>query len=133
LPLFLIVLLPFLGALLPPLAIRAGRNGCAIATGAVTLTALAGLLSHAPAVLRGEVIHARLDWLPAIGLNANFFLDGLGLLFAGLILGIGALIILYARYYLSKNDSMPQFYTYLLMYKGPMYANVITKNNMIIG
>ncbi|MGF1622430.1 MAG: monovalent cation/H+ antiporter subunit A [Rhodomicrobiaceae bacterium] len=131
-PLFLIVLLPFLGALLPPLAIRAGRNGCAIATGAVTLTALAGLLSHAPAVMRGEVIHARLDWLPGLGLNANFFLDGLGLLFAGLILGIGALIILYARYYLSKNDSMPQFYTYLLLFQGAMVGIVLSDNILML-
>jgi NADH:ubiquinone oxidoreductase subunit 5 (subunit L)/multisubunit Na+/H+ antiporter MnhA subunit len=45
-------------------------------------------------------------WLPGLGLNANFFLDGLGLLFAGLILGIGLLIIIYARFYLSKKDPM---------------------------
>ena len=52
-------------------------------------------------MLRGEVIQTRIDWLPALGLNANFMLDGLGLLFALLILGIGLLIILYARFYLT--------------------------------
>ena len=61
----------------------------------VTLLALIGLLINAPAVLRGEVITARLDWMPGLGLNANFFLDGLGLLFASLILGIGLLIIIF--------------------------------------
>jgi len=132
LTLFLIVLLPFLGALLPALAIRGGRDLCAAATGAVSLAALGGLLSYAPAVMRGEVIQARIDWLPVLGLNANFFLDGLGLFFAGLILGIGVLIILYARYYLSKNDSMAQFYTYLLLFQGAMVGIVLSDNILML-
>ena len=63
----LIAALPFLGALLPGLMIRAGRNACAIATGSVTALALLGLLLHAPAVMGGEVIVARFEWLPALG------------------------------------------------------------------
>ncbi len=131
-PLFLIVMLPFLGALVPALSIRAGRNVCAGATGAVTLMALGLLLAHAPSVMRGEVFYARIDWLPWLGLNANFFLDGLGLLFASLILGIGALIILYARFYLSKNDSMAHFYTYLLLFQGAMVGIVLSDNILIL-
>jgi multicomponent K+:H+ antiporter subunit A len=99
----LIAALPFLGALLPGLMIRAGRNACALAAGAVTALALLMIGLHIPAVLRGEVIRTRIDWLPQLGLNANFMLDGLGLLFALLILGIGLLIILYARFYLSRR------------------------------
>ena len=52
----LIVLLPFLGAVLPPLMIRAGRDTCALVTGGVTAASLALLLTNAPAVFRGEVI-----------------------------------------------------------------------------
>ncbi|MEY4872695.1 MAG: multisubunit potassium/proton antiporter, PhaA subunit, partial [Pseudomonadota bacterium] len=108
----LIAALPFLGALLPGLMIRAGRTACATVTGSVTALALILLALQAPAVLRGEVVQTRIDWLPSLGLNANFMLDGLGLLFAGLILGIGLLIILYARFYLAKSDPMGVFYTY---------------------
>jgi len=128
----LIAALPFLGALIPGLMIRAGRNACAMMTGSVTLLALIGLLTHAPAVLSGEVIHVRIDWLPVLGLNANFFLDGLGLLFAGLILGIGLLIILYARFYLSKSDPMGQFYTYLLLFQGAMVGIVLSDNILLL-
>ena len=76
----LIAALPFLGALLPGLMIRAGRNACALVTGSFTALALLGVLLHLPAVMRGEVITARFEWLPGLGLNANFMLDGLGLL-----------------------------------------------------
>ncbi|MDO9525340.1 MAG: monovalent cation/H+ antiporter subunit A, partial [Gemmobacter sp.] len=112
----LIAALPFLGALLPGLMIRSSRNACAISSGIFSALALLGIMLHAPAVLRGEVIQTRIEWLPGLGLNANFMLDGLGLLFAGLILGIGLLIILYARFYLSKSDPMGQFYTYLMLF-----------------
>lgn len=130
--LFLIAALPFLGAVFPALLIRAGRNASASAAGAVTLLALIGLLINAPAVLRGEVLTARLDWLPGLGLNANFFLDGLGLLFAGLILGIGLLIILYARFYLSRDDPMGQFYAYLLLFQGAMVGIVLSDNVLLL-
>ena len=50
----LIAALPFLGALLPGLMIRAGRNSCATITFSVTGLALIGLLMNAPAVLRED-------------------------------------------------------------------------------
>ncbi len=128
----LIVMLPFLGAVLPALMIRAGRNACAIATGSVTLLAFALLLTHVPAVLRGEVIQAGWTWLPGLGLNVNFFLDGLGLLFAGLILGIGLLIIAYARFYLAKEDPMGTFYTFLLLFQGAMVGIVLSDNILLL-
>lgn len=130
--LFLIVAMPFLGALLPGLMNRAGRNACAATTFFVTLTAFAGLMTHVPSVMAGEVVMARLHWLPGLGLNANFMLDGLGLFFAGLILGIGLLIIAYARFYLSREDDMGEFYTYLLLFQGAMVGIVLCDNILML-
>ena len=128
----LIAALPFLGALLPGLMIRAGRNSCATITFSVTGLALIGLLMNAPAVLRGEVLTEGYTWLPALGLNVNFMLDGLGFLFALLILGIGLLIIAYARFYLSKSDPMGNFYTYLLLFQGAMVGIVLSDNILLL-
>ena len=128
----LIVMLPFLGAVLPALMIRVGRNACAISAGSVTALSLALLLGNAPAVLGGQVLWFGVDWLPALGLNVHFFLDGLGLLFAGLILGIGLLIILYARFYLAKEDPMGNFYTYLLLFQGAMVGIVLSDNILML-
>ncbi|MEY8881524.1 monovalent cation/H+ antiporter subunit A [Donghicola sp. XS_ASV15] len=130
--LFLIAALPFIGALLPGLMIQAGRNTCSTWTGIISLSALIGLLVHAPAVLRGEVITASVEWMPALGLNASFYLDGLGLLFGTLILGIGCLIILYARFYLSTKDPMGNFYTYLLLFQGAMVGIVLSDNILLL-
>jgi len=128
----LIVMLPFLGALLPALMIRAGRNACAITSGTMTLLSLLLLLTNVPEIMRGEVVKAGWQWLPGLGLNVNFFLDGLGLLFAGLILGIGLLVIIYGRFYLSKSDPMGNFYTYLLLFQGAMVGIVLSDNILLL-
>lgn len=127
-----VALTPFLGAVIPLLAIRHGRNFCAIATGAVTLVALMCLLSAAPAIYRGEVLAWSVPWLPMIGLSFSFFLDGLGLFFAALILGMGLLIILYARYYLSSTDPLGLFYFYLLLFQGAMVGIVLSNNILLL-
>jgi len=128
----LIALLPFLGALLPGLMVRAGRDVAAIACGTVTLIALIGLALHAPAVLRGEAPTASMAWLPQIGLTASFRIDGLALLFGLLILGIGLLIIAYARYYLSRQDAAGPFFTYLMLFQGAMTGIVLTDNILML-
>ena len=88
--LFILVALPFLGALLPGLMNSAGRTACAGVTFTVSLTAFIGLLTNLPSVLAGEVVTARVDWMPVLGLNFTLMLDGLGFFFALLILGIGS-------------------------------------------
>ncbi len=128
----IMALVPFLGALLPGLMIRAGRDACAWATASATALAFVMLMVMAPSVMRGEVLQAQIEWLPALGLSASFFLDGLGLLFAAMILGVGLLIILYARFYLSGEDPMGQFYTYLLLFQGAMLGIVVSDNILLL-
>jgi len=131
---FLLVMsaLPFLGALIPGLMIRAGRTACATFAAVPTALALTMLLILAPSVMQGEVIRVELDWLPQLGLSVSFFLDGLGLLFAGMILGVGLLITLYARFYLSSDDPMGEFYTYLLLFQGAMLGIVLSDNVLLL-
>ena len=130
--LFLLAALPFLGALLPGLMNSAGRKACSGVTFTVSLLALIGLLTHLPAVLSGELVTARLDWIPSLGLNVTLMLDGLGFFFAGLILGIGLLIIAYARHYLGRDDNMGEFFTYLLLFQGAMVGIVLSDNILLL-
>ncbi len=130
--LFLLVALPFFGALLPGLMNGAGRSACAGVTFTVSLAAFIGLLTNLPAVLAGEVVTARIDWMPELGLNFTLMLDGLGFFFAFLILGIGLLIITYARHYLSRDDNMGEFFTYLLLFQGAMVGIVLSDNILLL-
>jgi len=121
-------LLPLLGTLVPLLTEKAGRTRCAWLTAILPALSLFIVLSHAPAVLSGETLKTALPWIPTLGLELAFRLDGLGLLFSLLILGIGLLIILYARYYLSAKDSMGRFYSYLILFMTAMLGIVLSDN-----
>jgi multicomponent K+:H+ antiporter subunit A len=126
--LFFAVLTPFVGAALVALVSRLGRSHSAWAAGAVTLASLLWLAPSWHLPFAGSLLVQQHDWMPALGLNLAFRLDGLGLLFAGLILGIGLLIVLYARYYLSERDSMGRFYSYLMLFMGSMLGIVLSEN-----
>ena len=130
--LILIVLLPLLMAGLPRLVGRHRRGRCALLAACAPALALALLLSHAPAVFDGEVVQAGGAWLPAIGLNLTFMLDGFGFLFALLVLAIGLLVILYAHYYLSPEDDASRFLSLLLLFMGSMLGVVLADNLLLL-
>ena len=115
-----LALLPFAGALLMAVVPPQARRASAALAGAVALAGLALALAAAPAVFAGEVLRWRVDWVPALNLAFGFRMDGLAWLFATLITGIGALIVLYAAYYLHHEDPARRFFLYLLLFMGAM-------------
>jgi len=98
----------------------------------VTGTAFALLLMQAPAVFAGQTLLAGVKWVPAIGLNAHFRLDGLALMFALLISGVGLLIILYAAYYLHHDDPTGKFFTQLMLFMAAMLGVALSDNLLLL-
>ncbi len=123
-----IPLLPLLGTLVPLFASRFSRSACAFLTAGLPALALVLVLQLAPQVFEGETIRQSIAWIPQMGLELAFRLDGLALLFTLLILGIGLLVVLYARYYLSEKDSMGKFYAYLILFMFAMLGVVMSDN-----
>ena len=73
--------------------------------------------------------------MPAIGLNANFRLDGLALMFALLISGIGLLIVIYAAFYLHAGpdgDPAGKFFSQLMLFMAAMLGIVLSDNLILL-
>ncbi len=68
------------------------------------------------------------QWIPTLGVDLNFKLDGLSLLFSLLITGIGALVYFYASYYLKNHPYLNRFYCYLTLFMGSMLGLVLSDN-----
>jgi multicomponent K+:H+ antiporter subunit A len=126
--LYWIPLLTTLGAFAPLITERWGRSACAAATALFPAVALIAVGIRIPHIFEGAVLRSEAGWIPTIGLEVAFRLDGLSLLFSTLILGIGLLVILYARYYLSENDQMGRFYAYLMFFMTAMIGIVLSNN-----
>ncbi len=130
--LILLLSLPFVLAALVASIPRSSRTTAAWLAAAAPLLGLAILAMLTPAVLGGEVIRSHGEWLPQIGLDFTLRLDGLAWMFAGMVLGIGALVVLYARYYLSAQDNAHRFFCYLLLFMGAMLGMVLSGNLLLL-
>lgn len=126
--LWLMLALPFAGSLAAAFLPSRARNAAALLAGAVAVagTVLAAVLYSS--VPTGALVRSEVQWLPQLGLNLLIRLDGLAWMFAILILGIGSLIVLYARYYMSAADPVPRFFSFLLAFMGSMLGLVLSGN-----
>jgi multicomponent K+:H+ antiporter subunit A len=124
----LIVLLPFAGALVAAVLPSKARNAEAWLAGLVTLTCTALVFSLFPAIADGGVVRERWAWAPQLGLAFSLRLDGFAWLLALLVSMMGALVVLYARYYLSPEDPTPRFFAFLLAFMGAMLGIVLSGN-----
>ncbi|WEN41174.1 Na(+)/H(+) antiporter subunit A [Thauera sp. GDN1] len=112
-----------------PLAGRVGqRAGWLLAL--APLAAFIHFLLQMPLVAGGGVVVQTLAWVPALEVGLTLRLDGLSLLFALLITGIGTLIVLYAGAYLSGHHHLGRFHAYLLGFMAAMLGLVLA-NDMI--
>ncbi|MDQ2823751.1 MAG: monovalent cation/H+ antiporter subunit A [Pseudomonadota bacterium] len=124
----LLVVLPFIGALIAACMPSGSRNRPAAVAGVVTLAALVLAISAFGEVSGGEILRERYAWLPDVGLNLALRMDGLAWVFTVMVLGIGALVLLYARYYMSQRDPVARFFAYMLAFMGSMLGVVLSGN-----
>lgn len=124
----ILVALPFLAALLVAGFRTYARDGAAWTAMAVAVVGFVITASLYPSVTDGGVISHTIVWIPNLGLDLIFRMDGFTWLFATLITGIGALIALYARYYMSPEDPVPRFFSFLLAFMGSMLGVVLSGN-----
>jgi multicomponent Na+:H+ antiporter subunit A len=81
-----------------------------------------------PATASGSVFGLSYDWAPSLGIRFSFLLDGLSLLFAMLISGVGVLVVVYSGGYLAGHPHLGRFYAYILMFMGSMLGLVLADN-----
>ena len=127
-PLVSFILLPFLGSLLAALLPANARNTESTLAGLIALTCAVQVALLFPEVAEGGVLRQDIAWLPALGLNLVVRMDGFAWMFCMLVLGIGSLVVLYARYYMSPADPVPRFFAFLLAFMGAMMGVVLSGN-----
>ncbi len=106
-----------------------GATGWSLALPVVAVTAW--FASLVPAVSSGKVIMESRPWVPGLGLDLAFRVDGWSLVFLLLIGGIGALILIYAGGYLHGHRHEGRFFGFLLLFMGSMLG-LVAADNLIL-
>src|SRR5690606_12811416 len=127
-PLVALLLLPFLGSLITSFLPTRARSMLAGFAGLVSASAAAWVISLFPQVRDGGVIRESIEWVPSLGLDLSLRIDGFAWMFCVLVTVIGALVCLYARYYMSPDDPVARLYAFLLAFMGAMLGVVISGN-----
>lgn len=123
-----LLLLPFLASVLVAFIPTRARSVLAGVAGLVSVGAAAWLVSVSSKVSDGGVIRETIAWAPSLGLDLIVRIDGLAWTFALIVTGIGALVCLYARYYMSPEDPVGRLYAFLLAFMGAMLGVVVSGN-----
>jgi multicomponent Na+:H+ antiporter subunit A len=86
------------------------------------------LIGRLHEVAAGQEIRMVRAWVPGLATSLSFSLDGLSLLFALLISGIGVLVCIYLSAYLDGHRDAGRCYAWLLIFMSSMLGLVLTSN-----
>ncbi|QIL69263.1 monovalent cation/H+ antiporter subunit A [Diaphorobacter sp. HDW4B] len=127
-PLLLLIILPLIGSVIAALLPANARNTESTLAGFIALFCTVQTALLFPEIANGGVVRQEFAWLPALGLNFVIRMDGFAWMFSMLIMGIGSLVVLYARYYMSPADPVPRFFSFFLAFMGAMSGVVLSGN-----
>ncbi|GGI19750.1 MAG: monovalent cation/H+ antiporter subunit A [Oxalicibacterium faecigallinarum] len=123
-----LIVVPFLGSVVAACMPSNARNAESFLAGGVALYGLAVAVFLYQYVGADEAVRYHAEWMPAYGLAFILRMDGLAWLFVMLITGVGLMVVLYARYYMSAEDPVPRFFAFLLAFMGAMLGVVLSGN-----
>ncbi|MDR7421914.1 MAG: proton-conducting transporter membrane subunit [Armatimonadota bacterium] len=133
--------MPTILGVLPLVAIMAAPTLPALGRGrlhpgwpaAVVATALLAAVARlASGPVAGAPVRVSIPWFPDLGLRYALTLDGLGLVFAGLITAVGVLVTVYSIGYMERSERLGRFYAYLLLFMGAMLGIVLADDLVLL-
>lgn len=91
-------------------------------------------LRYANLMASGQPVLQRVPWAPGLGIDFTLRLDGYSFLFALLITGIGAFVVIYAGEYMSgeSDRARARFFTLLLLFMSSMLGAVLSDNLVVL-
>ncbi|MFY1699189.1 hydrogen gas-evolving membrane-bound hydrogenase subunit E [Solwaraspora sp. WMMA2101] len=126
-----LVLLTGLAATAPLLTRLLGRDaGYPLALGYLVSCGL--LASRMPVMLDNGAIAVTAPWLPSLEVAFALRLDGLSMVFGLLVLGVGALIMMYCPRYLTPDSRYTSLYTLLTLFTVAMLGLVFASDVVLL-
>ncbi len=129
---FLALILPFLAAAVAPALTKALKHNAAWLLALAPAFVFVHFLRYAARIADGAAITGGYAWIPSLGVDFSWYLDGLSLVFALLISGIGTLIVLYSGGYLKGHEHQGRFFSFILMFMGAMQGLVVSDSFLML-
>jgi len=127
-----VILVSFLAAAIAPFVVdRVGRHAGWVMA-AVPAALLVYFATWIPSVAGGAAARASSEWVPTLGISLDFTIDGLSLLFALLISGLGVAVFVYAGRYLEGHPDLGRFFFALTAFMSAMLGLVLADDLIVM-
>src|SRR5690606_12331343 len=128
----LAVLAGFIAAFLLAFLGKFFKGRLSVLLGLLPLSIFNYFLYFFPYISAGKTLRFSYKWIPSMGINLDFRLDGLSMLFALMITGICALLFCYASSCLKGHKYLDRFYGYLSLFMASMLGVVLADNVLLV-
>lgn len=99
----------------------------------VPLSALVMTIAASPDVLGGATVTESTTWVPALGLSLSLRLDSLTWVMSLVVLGVGALVLIYCERYFSRDEpALGRFAGNFIAFAGAMYGLVLSDDVFLL-
>ncbi|MDQ7918590.1 putative monovalent cation/H+ antiporter subunit A [Mesonia sp. MT50] len=122
------ILIGFVFALFLAFAGKFFKGKLSILISLIPLGLFIYFLQYIPNIASNQIVTESQQWIPSFGVNLDFRLDGLAMLFSLMITGIGTLVFAYTSSYLKGHVYLDRFYAYLLVFMASMLGLVLSDN-----
>jgi multicomponent Na+:H+ antiporter subunit A len=128
-----LLLLHLSAAVLAPVLVRWWGRQAFLVLALVPGAAFAWVLTRIAEVAGGREVRESVPWIPVLDLDIALRLDALALLFAALVTGVGALVLVYcARYFERDDDGLGRFAAQLVAFAGSMLGLVLADDLLLL-
>ena len=128
-----LLLLHVLAAILAPVLVRWWGRQAFLALALVPGAAFGWVLTRVGTVTGGGEARESVPWIPVLDLEVALRLDTLALLFAGIVTGVGALVLVYcARYFAADDAGLGRFAGNLVAFAGSMLGLVLADDLLLL-
>ncbi len=124
------VLAGYFFSLIIPAVSKFNKRFIGLAASALPLGLFIYFLSSYNIITDGKVVSQSFSWIPTMGINLSFYLDGLSLTFTLIISLVGFVVFLYAGSYMEGHKYIVRFYVYITIFMSSMIG-LVTSDNII--
>jgi len=128
----LMIILLFLSALAIPTMRKIDVINPALILALLPTTLFVILFKELIALDQHSLVLIESGWGFMKSMEFTWRLDGLSIIFALVISGVGALLLIYSYYYMAEYQRKGHFYTYLMTFMAAILGLVLTDNLMIL-
>lgn len=125
---WLIWILPMIGAILAPLFAKAGGRVWDLAPVGFSLASAILAATLIPVALAGEEVHSQYPWISSIGINAGVLADTLSIIVTNLVAWISFLIMVYSIGYMKGDPDLIRYWFFMNFFIGSMQLIVLSDN-----